>query len=252
MTKIITWNVNGLRACLGKGFIQACQSLDADIICLQETKMQEGQAVIDLDGFEKYWNSAEKKGYSGTAIFTRLKPLKVTLGLEDEKHNTEGRVITAEFENFFLINQYVPNSKEGLARIEYRMEYEDAMREHICKLDKIKPVIACGDFNVAPEEIDLKNPKPNRGSAGFSDEERDRFRMLLKSGFKDAFRTLYPDLEGAYSWWSYRFNARTNNAGWRIDHFVVSERIMPQIAQVSIHKEVLGSDHCPVLIEGGL
>ncbi|MEG1930881.1 MAG: exodeoxyribonuclease III [Anaerovorax sp.] len=250
--KIITWNVNGLRACLGKGFIESCQSLDGDVICLQETKMQEGQAVVDLEGYEQYWNSAEKKGYSGTAIFTRIKPLNVTFGLEDEKHNKEGRVITAEFEDFFLVNQYVPNSKEGLARIEYRMEYEDAVRAHICKLDGIKPVIICGDFNVAPEEIDLKNPKPNRGSAGFSDEERDKFRMLLRAGFKDSFRELYPHLEGAYSWWSYRFKARANNAGWRIDHFVVSERMLSQVEEVCIHAEIMGSDHCPVLLEGRL
>lgn len=247
--RIATWNVNGLRACLGKGFIESCQSLDVDVICLQETKMQQGQAVVDLEGYEEYWNSAEKKGYSGTAIFTRVKPISVSFGLEDEKHNTEGRVITAEFDDFFLVNQYVPNSKEKLARIDYRMDYEDAMRAHLCKLDKIKPVIACGDFNVAPEEIDLKNPKPNRGSAGFSDEERGKFRELIGAGFKDSFRELYPNLEGAYSWWSYRFHARENNAGWRIDHFVVSQRMMEQVLDVKIYSEIMGSDHCPVVLE---
>lgn len=247
--RIATWNVNGLRACLGKGFIESCQSLDVDVICLQETKMQQGQAVVDLEGYEEYWNSAEKKGYSGTAIFTRVKPISVSFGLEDEKHNTEGRVITAEFDDFFLVNQYVPNSKEKLARIDYRMDYEDAMRAHLCKLDKIKPVIACGDFNVAPEEIDLKNPKPNRGSAGFSDEERSKFRELIDAGFKDSFRELYTNLEGAYSWWSYRFHARENNAGWRIDHFVVSQRMMEQVLDVKIYSEIMGSDHCPVVLE---
>lgn len=246
--KIVTWNVNGLRACLEKGFIQSCHIMDPDIICLQETKMQQGQAEIDLQGFHEYWNSAEKKGYSGTAIFTKDQPIDVKYGLDDEKHNNEGRIITAEYNNFYLINQYVPNSKEKLARIDYRMEYEDAIREYICELDKKKPVVLCGDFNVAPEEIDLKNDKTNIGNAGFSNEERGKFRELKDAGFTDSFREKYPDLEGAYTWWSYRFKARNTNAGWRLDHFVISDKLMDKVEDIKIYSGILGSDHCPVLL----
>jgi len=250
--RIVTWNVNGLRAALGKGFIEFCETADADIYCLQETKMQPGQAAVDLPDYEEYWNSAQKKGYSGTAVFTRVKPLSVAYDIEAEGHAEEGRSITAEYDDFFLVCEYTPNSRnseEGLQRLDYRMEWEDARRAYLSRLDAKKPVILCGDLNVAHEEIDLKNPKPNRGMAGFTDEERQKFTELLEAGFADAFRRLYPGREGAYTWWSYRFGARQNNAGWRIDYFVVSERLMPRVRDVVILNEVGGSDHCPVLLD---
>lgn len=247
--KLISWNVNGLRACLQKGFLESADSLGADIICLQETKMQPEQAQVDLPGYLPYWNSAEKKGYSGTAVFTKKKPLRVTYGLPQEEHNHEGRAITLEFESFFLVNVYVPNAQEGLKRLDYRMKWDDDLRNHLKELDQTKPVILCGDMNVAHQEIDLKNPKPNRGNAGFSDEERQKMTELLNSGFLDTFRWMYPTAEGIYSWWSYRFSARAKNAGWRIDYFIVSERLKDRIKEASIHTEIMGSDHCPVSLE---
>lgn len=245
--KLISWNVNGLRACLTKGFIGSMTQLDADIISLQETKMQEGQAVVDLPQYEEYFNSAEKKGYSGTAVFTKVKPLANTKNFGD--HDNEGRAIILEYENFYLVNVYVPNSQKELARIEYRMKWEDDFRNMVLELDKKKPVIICGDMNVAHNEIDLKNPKPNIGNAGFSYEERGKMTELLNAGFVDTFRYLYPDAVGAYSWWSYMFNARKNNAGWRIDYFIVSERIADKIVEAKIYPEIMGSDHCPVGLE---
>ncbi|MDR1797707.1 MAG: exodeoxyribonuclease III [Clostridiales Family XIII bacterium] len=251
--RIVTWNVNGLRAALGKGFLDFCDTVEADVYCLQETKMQPGQAEVDLPGYEQYWNSAVKKGYSGTAVFTRVKPLSVAYDIDAEGHDTEGRSITVEYEDYYLVCEYTPNARNddsgGLARIGYRLEWEAARRAYLSKLDRAKPVVLCGDLNVAHEEIDLKNPGPNRGHAGFSDEEREAFSALLGAGFADAFRRLYPDREGAYTWWSYRFGARANNAGWRIDYFVVSERLMPAVADVTILSEVTGSDHCPVLLD---
>lgn len=247
--KLISWNVNGLRACLGKGFLDFFAQIDADVVCLQETKMQEGQAEVPTEGYQQFWNSAVKKGYSGTAIFTRIPPISVTYGLGIEEHDQEGRVITCEFDQFYLVNCYTPNAKQGLARIDYRMEWEDAFRDYLCALDKKKPVVLCGDLNVAHQEIDLKNPKSNRGNAGFSDEERGKMTELLGAGFTDSFRHLYPEEIGAYSWWSYRFNARANNAGWRIDYFVVSDQLKEQIAESAIHPQVLGSDHCPVELQ---
>ena len=244
--KLITWNVNGLRACLNKGFLEFFHNVDADVVCLQETKLQPHQIELELPGYEIFWNSAEKKGYSGTAVFTRVKPLSVTYGLGIPEHDTEGRVITVEFEDFYLVCCYTPNAKEGLARIDYRMQWEDDFRAYLMELDKRKPVVLCGDLNVAHEEIDLKNPKSNRGNAGFSDQEREKMTKLLSSGFADSFRALYPDKEGAYTWWSYRFNARKNNAGWRIDYFIVSDRLLPQVADQIIHADTTGSDHCPV------
>ena len=246
--KLISWNVNGLRACLKKDFLASFQALDADIFCLQETKLQHhaGQIELDLPGYHQFWNSAEKKGYSGVAVFTREAPLSVTYGLGIEAHDHEGRVITAEYPGFYLVCCYTPNAQEGLARIDYRMEWEDDFRDYLMELDRVKPVILCGDLNVAHEEIDLKNPKTNRGSAGFSDQERGKMTALLSSGFTDTFRALYPDKTGAYTWWSYRFNARKNNAGWRIDYFIVSDRLMPRVEDQIIHSEVTGSDHCPV------
>ena len=244
--KIVTWNVNGLRACLNKGFLDFFHSVDADVFCLQETKLQPHQIELDLPGYQIFWNSAEKKGYSGTALFTRVPPLAVTCGMGVEEHDHEGRLITAEFEDFYLVCCYTPNAQEGLARIDYRMEWEDDFRDYLMELDRVKPVILCGDLNVAHEEIDLKNPKTNRGSAGFSDQERGKMTALLSSGFTDTFRALYPDKTGAYTWWSYRFNARKNNAGWRIDYFIVSDRLMPRVEDQIIHSEVTGSDHCPV------
>lgn len=223
--KLISWNVNGLRACEGKGFSDIFKQLDADFFCLQETKMQEGQLDLKFDGYESYWNYAEKKGYSGTAIFTKHKPLSVSYGLGIEEHDHEGRVITLEMENFYMITVYTPNSQDGLKRLDYRMKWEDDFREYLMRLDKVKPVIVCGDMNVAHKEIDLKNPKTNRKNAGFTDEERDKFSQLLASGFTDTFRYFYPDKEGIYSWWSYRFKSREKNAGWRIDYFVVSNRL---------------------------
>ena len=249
MVKLVSWNVNGLRACLKKGFLDSVGGLNADIICLQETKMERGQAQVDLPGYHEFWNSAEKKGYSGTAVFSRMEPLSVSYGMDLDKHDHEGRLITLEYPDFWLVNCYTPNAQDGLARIDYRMEWEDDLREYLLSLDKGKPVIYCGDLNVAHEEIDLKNPKTNRGNAGFSDQEREKMTVLLSSGFVDTFRLLYPDATGAYSWWSYRFHARENNAGWRIDYFIVSERLSGNVRQAAIHPEIFGSDHCPVSLE---
>ncbi len=243
--KFISWNVNGLRACAGKGFEDTFKTLDADFFCLQETKMQAGQLDLQFPGYESYWNYADKKGYSGTAIYTRHKPLNVTYGMGIDEHDHEGRIVTLEMEDFFLVCVYVPNSQDGLKRLDYRMQWEDDFRTYLLKLDAVKPVIVCGDLNVAHEEIDLKNPKTNRKNAGFTDEEREKFTILLNSGFTDTFRTLYPD-QVTYSWWSYRFQARQKNAGWRIDYFVVSNRLMERVKDASIHTEILGSDHCPV------
>jgi exodeoxyribonuclease-3 len=247
--KFISWNVNGLRACMNKGFLDTFHNMNADFFCLQETKLQAGQITMDLPGYEQYWNYAQKKGYSGTAIFTRHSPLSVTYGLGNEALDTEGRLITLEYPDFFLVNCYTPNAQRGLARIDHRLQWEDALRSYLLSLDSQKPVIYCGDLNVAHQEIDLKNPGSNKGNAGFSDEERGAFSALLDSGFTDTFRHLYPDATGAYSWWSYMFNARQNNAGWRIDYFLVSSRIRDQIAEASIHPNVFGSDHCPVELQ---
>ena len=243
--KLISWNVNGLRACEGKGFSDIFRQLDADFFCLQETKMQPGQLDLQFEGYESYWNSADKKGYSGTAIFTRHKPLNVTYGIGIDEHDHEGRVITLEMPQFFLVCCYTPNSQDGLKRLDYRMTWEDAMRDYLKSLDRQKPVIYCGDLNVAHEEIDIKNPKTNRRNAGFTDEERQKFSELLSEGFIDTFRTLYPD-EVTYSWWSYRFHAREKNAGWRIDYFVTSQRLLEHIKDAKIHTDIMGSDHCPV------
>ena len=247
--KLISWNVNGLRAVVGKGFVDIFNALDADVFCLQETKLQAGQIELDLPGYEQYWNYAERKGYSGTAVFTRIKPLNVTYGMGIEAHDTEGRMITLEYETFYLVNVYTPNSKDGLARLPYRMEWEDDVRAYLKKLEQTKPVVLCGDLNVAHEEIDLKNPKTNRKNAGFSDEERAKMTEMLSEGFIDTFRYFYPDKTGEYSWWSYRFNARKNNAGWRIDYFIVSEALKDRLVSASIHQEIFGSDHCPVELE---
>ena len=244
--KFISWNVNGLRACMGKGFADAFKALDADFFCLQETKMQAGQLDLAFEGYQSYWNYAEKKGYSGTAIFTRHNPLSVRYGLGLEEHDTEGRVITLEMPSFFLVTVYTPNSQDGLRRLDYRMQWDDAFREYLQKLDAEKPVVVCGDLNVAHQEIDLKNPKTNRRNAGFTDEERAMFTALLSAGFTDTFRFFNPTLEGAYSWWSYRFRAREKNAGWRIDYFLTSQALEPRLQQAAIHNEVMGSDHCPV------
>ena len=247
--KCISWNVNGIRACLQKGFLDYFKEMDADIFCLQETKCQGGQVELDLPGYYQYWNYAEKKGYSGTAIFTKKEPLHVTYGMGIPEHDTEGRVITLEFENFFMITVYTPNAQSELARIAYRMVWEDAFKAYLKGLEASKPVIVCGDLNVAHQEIDLKNPKTNKGNAGFSDEERGKFTELIESGFVDTFRRFYPDLEGAYSWWSYRFKAREKNAGWRIDYFLVSESLKEKLVDSRIHKDILGSDHCPVMLD---
>ena len=244
--KFISWNVNGLRACETKGFREAFRTLDADFFCLQETKLQGGQIEMEFEGYTSYWNYAEKKGYSGTAIFTRHTPLSVTYGLGVEEHDHEGRVITLEMPEFYLITVYTPNSQDGLKRLDYRMTWEDAFRAYMQELDKKKPVIVCGDLNVAHKEIDLKNPKTNRMNAGFTDQEREKFQTLLDAGFTDTFRYFYPDQEGIYSWWSYRFKAREKNAGWRIDYFVVSDRLREKLSGASIHTEIFGSDHCPV------
>ena len=243
--KLISWNVNGLRACETKGFSDAFRQLDADFFCLQETKMQEGQLDLAFEGYQSYWNYAEKKGYSGTAIFTRHQPLNVTYGMGIDEHDHEGRIITLEMEDFFLVTVYTPNSQDELRRLDYRMKWEDDFRQYLLSLDKHKPVIVCGDMNVAHEEIDLKNPKSNRRNAGFTDEEREKFTQLLGSGFTDSFRWKYPE-QVTYSWWSYRFQARQKNAGWRIDYFVVSDRLQPQISDAHIHTDIFGSDHCPV------
>lgn len=247
--KLISWNVNGLRACLTKGFAESFAALDADIFCLQETKMQPGQASFEPEGYLQYWYSAEKKGYSGTAVFSKIEPISVNYGIGKEAHSHEGRAITLEFENFYLVNVYTPNAQRELARIDYRMQWEDDLREYLLQLDAKKPVIYCGDLNVAHNEIDLKNPKSNRGNAGFSDQEREKFSVLLNSGFTDSFRSLYPDKEGAYSWWSYMRQARDKNVGWRIDYFVLSNRLVPQLKESSIYSDIFGSDHCPVGIE---
>ena len=247
--KMVSWNVNGLRACVTKGFVDIFNKLDADIFCLQETKLQEGQIDLPLEGYYQYWNYAEKKGYSGTAIFTKKEPLAVTNGIGIDEHNTEGRVITLEFQDFFFVTCYTPNSQNELKRLDYRMKWEDDFREYLLKLNKKKPVILCGDLNVAHNEIDLKNPKTNRKNAGFSDEEREKMTTLLNSGFTDSFRYLYPDKEGIYSWWSYRFNARKNNAGWRIDYFITSDSIKDKIIDSKIHTDIMGSDHCPVELD---
>ena len=244
--KLISWNVNGLRAAVTKGFMESFNELDADIFCLQETKLQPDQISLELPGYEQYWNSAVKKGYSGTAVFTRIKPLSVTNGIGIEEHDQEGRVITAEYENFYLVCCYTPNSQRELARLEYRMTWEDAFRNYLLELDKKKPVILCGDLNVAHQEIDLKNPKTNRKNAGFSDEERAKMTELLESGFTDTFRHLYPDAIEEYSWWSYMGKARERNTGWRIDYFITSKRLDDKIQEAKIHQQIIGSDHCPV------
>lgn len=247
--KFISWNVNGLRACVNKGFLDFFNEEDADFFCIQETKMQRGQLELNLHGYEQFWNSAEKKGYSGTAIFTKHEPLNVMYDFGLDIHNTEGRVITLEYEDFFLVNAYVPNSQRELARLSYRMEWEEAMLNHLVTLDKTKPVIYCGDLNVAHKEIDLKNPKTNTTNAGFTIDERNKLTALLESGFIDTFRLLYPDTTGAYTWWSYMFNARANNAGWRIDYFLVSDKLKSEVRDSMIYKDVYGSDHCPVGLE---
>jgi exodeoxyribonuclease III len=247
--KIITWNVNGIRACIGKGLLEFLTLENADIICVQETKMQVGQAVVELPGYLQYWNSAEKKGYSGTAVFTKIQPDSVAMDLGVEAHAKEGRAITLEYPEFFMVNNYTPNSQEELARLGYRLEWEEANREYLKGLDARKPLILCGDLNVAHREIDLKNPKTNHKNAGFTDEERGAFTQLLAGGFTDAYRHLYPDKEEAYTWWSYRFKARERNTGWRIDYFVVSNRIADKIKDVIIRDDIFGSDHCPVVME---
>lgn len=244
--KFISWNVNGIRACVTKGFMDFFKEVDADIFCLQETKLQEGQIDLNLEGYYEYWNYAQKKGYSGTAIFTKQKPLNVQYGINIEEHDNEGRVITLEFEDFYFVTVYTPNSQQELKRLEYRMKWEDDFREYLNKLDEIKPVIMCGDLNVAHKEIDLKNPKTNKKNAGFTDEERNKFTEFIESGFIDTYRYFNPEKEGAYSWWSYRFNARKNNSGWRIDYFCASKKLENRLISADIHSEVLGSDHCPV------
>ncbi|MCR4629459.1 MAG: exodeoxyribonuclease III [Bacillota bacterium] len=249
MKKFVSWNVNGLRACVGKGFLDAFHELNADIFCIQESKLQEGQIDLDLPGYHQYWNYAEKKGYSGVALFSREEPLTVTYGLGIEEHDHEGRVITAEYPDYYFVTCYTPNSKDQLARLDYRMTWEDAFREYLKKLDAKKPVIFCGDLNVAHEEIDLKNPKTNHKNAGFSDEERGKFSELLAAGFTDTWRYFEPDTEGVYSWWSYRFKAREKNAGWRIDYFCTSDRLKEKLRGAKIHTEIFGSDHCPVELE---
>ena len=247
--KLISWNVNGIRACVGKGFMDFFKEIDADIFCIQESKMQEGQLDLDLPGYYQYWNYAEKKGYSGTAIFTKKEPLSVVNGIGIEEHDKEGRVITLEFEEFYMVTVYTPNSQNELARLDYRMEWEDAFLAYLKKLEVKHPVIVCGDLNVAHKEIDLKNPKTNRKNAGFTDEEREKFSVLLDNGFVDTFRHFYPDKEGIYSWWSYRFQARAKNAGWRIDYFLVSECMKNKLQDAKILTEVQGSDHCPVELD---
>ena len=247
--KFISWNVNGLRACCDKGFREAFARLDADFFCLQETKMQAGQLDLEFEGYHSYWNYAEKKGYSGTAIFTKHEPLSVTYGIGKEEHDHEGRVITHEMPDFYMVTVYTPNSQDGLKRLDYRMEWERDFQAYIRELDAKKPVVLCGDLNVAHKEIDLKNPKTNRRNAGFTDEEREQFQNLLDSGFTDSFRYFYPDMENIYSWWSYRFKAREKNAGWRIDYFVVSSRLDEKLQSAHIHTDIFGSDHCPVEVQ---
>ena len=247
--KLISWNVNGIRAAMGKGFLDFVQEESPDILCIQETKMQEGQAEVPLEGYHQYWCSAEKKGYSGTAVFTKEEPVSVSWGIGVDVHDHEGRVLTLEYDGFYLVNVYVPNSQNELKRLDYRMEWEDAFRAYLKELEKTRPVITCGDFNVAHREIDLKNPKTNRTNAGFTDEERAKMTELQDAGFIDTWRYFYPDLEGVYSWWSYRFNARKNNAGWRIDYFLVSEALRDSLKDAQILTDVYGSDHCPVTLE---
>jgi exodeoxyribonuclease-3 len=247
--KFISWNVNGIRACVQKGFLDYFKSVDADFFCIQETKMQEGQLVLELEGYEQYWYSAEKKGYSGTAVFTKHTPLSVSRGIGIEEHDHEGRVLTLAYDRFYLVNVYTPNAKRDLLRLDYRMTWEDAFLAYLKKLEETKPVIVCGDLNVAHREIDLKNPKTNRRNAGFTDEERDKISIMLSNGFVDTFRHFYPDLEGAYTWWSYMGKARANNTGWRIDYFIVSESLTPALNGAEIHAEILGSDHCPVVLD---
>ena len=249
MKKFVSWNVNGIRACVGKDFMESFRALDADIFALQETKLQAGQIELDLPGYFQFWNYAERKGYSGTAVFTKEEPLSVKYGMGILEHDDEGRLITLEFSDYYFVTCYTPNSKDGLLRLPYRMEWEDALREYLKSLDEKKPVVYCGDLNVAHEEIDLKNPATNHQSAGFSDEERGKMTVLLSSGFTDSFRFKYPDLTGAYSWWSYRMRARERNAGWRIDYFIVSDRIAEKIVDSKIHSEIFGSDHCPVELQ---
>ncbi|HQA57050.1 MAG TPA: exodeoxyribonuclease III [Acetivibrio sp.] len=246
MTKLISWNVNGIRACIEKGFLDYFKNTNADIFCIQESKLQEGQLELELQGYHQYWNYAKKKGYSGTAVFTKIKPLSVVNGIGIEEHDNEGRVITLEYKNSFLVNVYTPNAQRGLERLDYRMKWEDDFRNYLVELDKKKPVVVCGDMNVAHKEIDLKNPASNRRNAGFTDEEREKFTRLLEAGFIDSFRFFYPDKKDAYTWWSYMFNARSRNAGWRIDYFCVSQKLKDRLISASIHDNVLGSDHCPV------
>ncbi len=249
MTRLISWNVNGLRACMEKGFLDFFKSVDADMFCIQETKLQEGQIQLELDGYHQYWNYAKKKGYSGTAVFTRIAPKTVSYGIGMEEHDEEGRVITLEFEDFYLVNVYTPNARRELERLDYRIIWEDCFRSYLKRLDSVKPVIVCGDMNVAHKEIDLKNPSSNKNNAGFTDEERGKLTELLASGFIDTYRYFYPDKEDAYTWWSYMFNARARNVGWRIDYFCVSERIGDRLAGAGIHADIMGSDHCPVQLE---
>ncbi len=249
MKKFVSWNVNGIRACLGKDFYASFAALDADILCLQETKVSEGQVSLELPGYHQFWNYAEKKGYSGTALFSKTKPLSVTYGIGIPEHDNEGRVITAEFKNYRLVTVYVPNSRDGLVRLDYRMKWEDDFRAYLKKLDETKPVIVCGDMNVAHNEIDIKNPSANRHNPGFTDEERGKMTELIAAGFTDTFRYFYPELKDVYSWWSYRFSARSRNAGWRIDYFLASDRLVPKLKDAKIHNEIMGSDHCPVELD---
>jgi exodeoxyribonuclease-3 len=246
MIKMISWNVNGLRACIKKGFLDYFNEVDADIFCIQESKLHEGILELELEGYKQYWNYAQRKGYSGTGVFVKKEPLNVTYGIGVDEHDREGRVITLEYENYYFVTVYTPNSGRELVRLGYRMEWEDDFLKYLKKLDEVKPVVLCGDLNVAHKEIDLKNPSSNRRNAGFTDEEREKFQILLDSGFTDTFRYFYPDKEGAYTWWSYMFNARSRNAGWRIDYFCVSKRLEDKLIEAQIHSEVLGSDHCPV------
>ncbi|MDQ6599100.1 exodeoxyribonuclease III [Bacillus salipaludis] len=247
--KLVSWNVNGLRACVKKGFLDYFKEVDADIFCIQETKLQEGQIELDLEGYKQYWNYAEKKGYSGTAVFTKMDPISVKYGLLDEDSESEGRILTLEFDDFFLVNVYTPNSQRDLARLPFRLEWEERILEHLQKLDAIKPVVLCGDLNVAHKEIDLRNPKSNLGNSGFTEEERGKMTGLLESGFIDSFRHFYPEQEGAYTWWSYMMKVRERNIGWRIDYFIVSEQLRDRLVDANIHSTVLGSDHCPILLE---
>jgi exodeoxyribonuclease-3 len=247
--KLVSWNVNGLRACVKKGFLDFFHEIDADLFCIQETKLQEGQIQLDLEGYHQFWNYAEKKGYSGTAVFSKLKPLTVKYGFEEEDSEPEGRIITLEFDEFFLVNVYTPNSQRDLARLGFRLEWEDKIRTYLQELDKKKPVILCGDLNVAHQEIDLKNPKSNINNSGFTPEERGKMTTLLESGFVDSFRHIYPDREGAYTWWSYMMKVRERNIGWRIDYFITSNKLRDQIKEATIYSEILGSDHCPVSLE---